>query len=378
MLGKYDEGEIAALKMSRKNKYIANIRVKLQLPGSLRFPATHHMRKKFILFRQKNLVVSLINRDLLREAREEAWKVVNVNSDQVKIRKARRVIGLLNRLFTAPFVQLDILNCTLLPSDLPQKDQRILINGKKVRQSMWFTAAAEAVSVYNTTIYCLYQIFPKENFLSCLIEPISLDYMGTGTAFPSCLSLWKASVRIGDAPWISNLSFEIVPPGISLEPEAIGKFTDAEFNNRLLLNFRRLLKTVDPLVPKWPLGWQYLFFAERHHQENNLRVAIIDLDLAGSIIARDWLKIKTKLPENAFDKLSQRSSTSDFLNAASFLCCNKKELSCIEDLKALHNLRNTILHQHQRSFGRQHKQIFTKAKDAVIFLSNTSNNQKKR
>jgi len=146
-----------------------------------------------------------------------------------------------------------------------------------------------------------------------------------------------------------------------------GSFASSGKKVKIKLSAEELkqLNSYDLVKPQWQFYWDYLFLAESHLRNGDLRVACIELDIALDLIIRDYIKHKLELDSDVFDGLSKDKSTGDFLKITSFIV-SEQYRSMIGDFQKLHNLRNTILHRYQRKIVRNDIELIERCRTNLL------------
>jgi hypothetical protein len=134
-------------------------------------------------------------------------------------------------------------------------------------------------------------------------------------------------------------------------------FLRLEFSSAQFAEFKSTLQRTNPGDPKWDLKTQYILLAEEHFAFGDVRLAIIDMDIAVDICMRQYLAHKAGLSSAKFESLTAKLSTGDLLKAAR-LFGDHDHADDIRHFEQLHDVRNTILHKHQRTVRGATRKLF--------------------
>lgn len=310
-----------------------NIIIKFQFPSNIHWFEEIKDNNDLLLFSDDNLSISFLNTDTSIDFIKEMTEMHDKSEDSPRKNK---FVDKLLRTVIVPELQIIFKNKNMEDNDLPTGIENT-IDINTLENSIWGDISNDVKTIYKNLILTFYKVTNESGILALARHDFPV--------YPYCLNRWEVSVQY-DGKELNNLRFsskdnpyflddltDYVPPI---------EFIDKNVEIEKYFSYENLIKSNKDLF------WEYIFSAQRHFYNNELRSAIIDLDIASSLIVSDAITKYLEITNDQLAVLRKNLSLSDLIE----LCLVKIESSndklAFENIKELHNTRNTILHRYQR------------------------------
>ncbi|MBN2565276.1 MAG: hypothetical protein JXB46_06160 [Candidatus Eisenbacteria bacterium] len=276
-------------------------------------------------------------------------------------KETEQFLLLLRRTFMIPDLRIELHAIPLDASDLLVNNEgKVSLEYEQVQNSRWYELSRRVSASISSVINALFLTFRDPAVLRLSPEGPFRVTDDLPFAFFSLQHQIRSIVLEGshhDPPRFDiNPSPDLQDPTRGLIHLTFG---DSEFRR-----FTNYLSCIDPSMPRWDLPSQYILLAEEHFAFGDMRLAVIEMDIAVGLWVREYLRGLSAFSQEQFDAITKETSTGQLIQTAQ-VCGGPAVLDRLLALERLHNLRNTILHRYQRSLGQNAMDVFRSARQAM-------------
>jgi hypothetical protein len=300
-------------------------------------------------------------------------RIISSNSEDlddlreiVRAKGNAEAINKLERTLITPWLEIELKQRVLGIPELSIHDGVLVLPRQGIVNSGWYKVAQDVVLLHNVMIDVLFRMYPKAKWRRIQTPRINTNpIFHDSSDFPWCLNLWKIGFR-EKQEWIEGFRFDVQLA--SIVDELTRGYGRAQIDSNALEAISSAMKLTQRAKATWPVGWEYLYYASAHLDSGEVRNTIIDLDIAGDFAMREYIRKRLHIGQTLAKRMLDQSSTGDLLVIAKALSKNDSEFEKWSPLKAIHDLRNEILHRRRRRFSSTDLLMVEKARDTIASL----------
>ena len=336
--------------------------IKLQLPED------HPLGDDVELYHDDVVTITLLQNEHGKSAQSEMVDFVDRALDRLPQGiSAKNLVNTKFRLLRTlllPTLRLEFTDSGIKKSDLVTNAAgKIELNRAKIHESAWYAIHTIIETILSTLANALYLVTRNPEALALSTE-IQYKY-STPTPYRFLFLENQVKVLTVEGKHYGPPKFEILPE--QTDSDFINLLSNVELPTGAIDQLKLLIAEVNPTKPRWNLQQHYMLLSQEHQRFSDLRLAIIDMDIAIDICIRRYLQCKSGFEQMQFDMISKGTSTGDLLKAARLMSAVEDQ-SRIIAFEELHNLRNTILHRYQRAIGKDEQEILENARESLWSL----------
>ncbi|HEX9897389.1 MAG TPA: hypothetical protein VGA85_07010 [Dehalococcoidales bacterium] len=345
------------------DREIVDVRVNLLLAANVLFPEHDRLVESVTLFESNDLLVRLLDPGNSKDFRNSLRDVFRDNAA-----KDNAAIHEMERTLIVPDVEITLKARAFERDEIRIHKGKIFLGRRELTEGNWLRVSQEIVVVYNTLVNELFKICPNERWIRAEMPWSSSGtlYRNATSDFPGCLNVWRTEFKkMPSKDWTGGVSFAIGDNKMEIWDSHVA---EATINRDSLGVIKVAIDDITSSRATLPVPWEYLYHAFRHLASDEVRYAIIDLDIAMDFAVREVIGRRVRLDRKHIDRILSTSSTGDLLTIAQATAEDDNDFETWEVLKELHKLRGTVVHKYQRRFSRAHLSVIEKSRTAIVSL----------